>query len=47
MGEDLFRVGDLTYFRLLFERDESGAIVRLAGLYESGRRDENEKGEAP
>lgn len=43
MGEDLFRFGDLEYFRLSFERDKSGKIVKLIGLYDSGRKDENER----
>ena len=43
MGEDLFRVGDLDYFRILFERDDKGKVVKLIGLYSSGRRDGNEK----
>jgi hypothetical protein len=43
MGEDLFRFGDLEYFRLSFERNKSGKIVKLIGLYDSGRTDENER----
>ena len=43
MGEDLFRVGNLDYFRLSFERDEKGKVVRLKGLYNSGRTDVNER----
>ncbi|MEJ2721844.1 MAG: S41 family peptidase [bacterium] len=43
MGEDLFRVGDLDYFRITFERNDSGKIVKLIGLYDSGRTDENER----
>jgi hypothetical protein len=41
MGADLFRVGDLEYFRLSFERDATGAVVKLIGLYDNGRSDEN------
>ena len=43
MGEDLFRVGDLDYFRLSFERDEKGKVVGLIGLYSTGRRDGNKR----
>jgi hypothetical protein len=43
MGEDLFRVGDLEYFRLSFDRDKSGKIVKIIGLYDSGRTDEHER----
>lgn len=43
MGEDLFRVGDLDYFRITFGRDDRGMIVKVIGLYSSGRTDENPK----
>jgi hypothetical protein len=43
MGEDLFRFDDLDYFRLTFERDKSGQVVKVIGLYNSGRTDENER----
>jgi hypothetical protein len=43
MGEDLFRVGDLDYFRISFERDEKGKVVKLIGLYSMGRTDSNER----
>jgi hypothetical protein len=46
MGEDLFRVGDLDYFRLSFERNESGKVVRIIGLYDNGRRDQHERDKA-
>jgi len=45
MGEDLFRVGDLDYFRVTFERNASGKIVKIIGLYSSGRTDEHERNE--
>lgn len=41
MGEDLFRIGDLDYFRIHFERNESGRVVKLVGLYDDGHTDEN------
>lgn len=43
MGEDLFRVGDLDYFRLRFDRDEANKVVKIIGLYEGGRADEHER----
>lgn len=41
MTEDLFRVGDLDYFRLGFETDDDGAVTGLVGHYEDGRVDSN------
>jgi len=43
MGDDLFRVGDLDYFRLSFERDQSGKVVKIIGLYDNGRSDGNDR----
>ena len=43
MGDDLFRVGPLDYFRLTFERDEDGRIVRIVGLYDTGSTDAHER----
>jgi hypothetical protein len=43
LGEDIFRVGDLDYFRLSFGRDDKGKIVKVIGLYDNGRTDENPK----
>ncbi len=43
MGEDLFRVGDLDYFRLTFERDDQDKVVRIVGLYDDGHTDANER----
>jgi hypothetical protein len=43
MGNDLFRVGDLGYFRLTFEKDDKGKVVKIVGLYNSGRRDSNDR----
>lgn len=39
MAKDLFRVGDLTFFRLEFERNDGGDITGLIGLYDNGRRE--------
>ncbi|MCU0639228.1 MAG: S41 family peptidase, partial [Candidatus Krumholzibacteria bacterium] len=41
MGKDLFRVGDLDYFRLSFGYDDAGKVVKVIGLYDDGRIDEN------
>ncbi len=43
MGEDLFRVGDLDYFRITFEKNKAGKVVKVIGLYNSGRTDEHER----
>jgi hypothetical protein len=45
LGKDLFRVGDLDYFRASFERDPQGKIVKFIGNYDNGRTDENERDE--
>jgi hypothetical protein len=42
---DRFHVGELDYFRLQFHRDESGKVVELSGLYNSGRVDTNRRSE--
>ena len=41
LTKDLFRVAGLDYFRIQFERDASGKVAKLVGLYDDGRRDEN------
>ncbi len=43
MGEDLFRIGDLDYFRITFERNKSGKVVKLIGMYDNGRTDEHDR----
>jgi hypothetical protein len=43
MAKDLFRVGSLEFFRLRFERDASGRVTRLVGLYDDGRTDANDR----
>jgi retinol-binding protein 3 len=42
VGQDRFLVGDLDNFRIRFERDAGGSVVRLVGLYPDG----NEEGHA-
>jgi retinol-binding protein 3 len=43
MGQDLFGLEGLDYFRLKFERNEKGIIAGLIGFYDDGRQDKNEK----
>ena len=43
MGEDIFKVGDLDYFRLSFGRNSAGKIVKVIGNYDNGSTDENSK----
>jgi len=43
MGDDTFMVGDLEWFRIRFERDEKDKVVRLVGMYSSGRVDGNDR----
>lgn len=46
VGQDRFLVGDLDDFRIRFERDGSGKVVRLVGLYPDGREEGHERGGA-
>ncbi len=39
LGDDLFRLDGLDYFRIQFVRDDAGAVMELIGLYDSGERD--------
>ena len=43
MGDGVFRVGELDYFRLTFEKDDSGKVVRIVGNYDNGRTDGNDR----
>jgi len=43
MGGDRFRVGELDFFRVRFERDDSGRVVRLEGQYADGRTDGHDR----
>lgn len=43
MGKDLFRVGDLDYVRFRFERNGSGKVMRIVGVYDDGHEDENDR----
>jgi hypothetical protein len=46
LARDLFRVGDLDYFRAGFERDGKGKIVKFVGHYDDGHTDENPRDES-
>ncbi len=41
MGTDLFRVGDLEYFRLSFERNGKDKVVKVIGNCDNGEQDDN------
>ena len=43
MGGDRFMFEDLGYFRIQFERDGDGNVVRLIGQYDNGRTDANDR----
>ena len=45
VGQDRFLVGDLDDFRIRFERDASGKVVRLVGLYPDGSEEPNPRGD--
>ncbi len=41
MAEDMFRVNDLSYFRIKFNRDSDGKIAEFIGLYDDGHSDKS------
>jgi retinol-binding protein 3 len=43
MSDDTFRVAETENFRMGFERDDHGRVVRLVGMYADGRTDTNER----
>ena len=43
MADALFVAPDLDYFRVGFERDTKGKVVRIVGIYADGRRDANDR----
>jgi hypothetical protein len=45
MGNDLFGLDGLDYFRVQFERDDSGRVVKIVGLYDNGHRDTHARSE--
>ncbi len=44
VGQDRFLVGDLDDFRIRFERDAGGSVVRLVGLYPDGSEEGHARG---
>lgn len=46
MGDDTFRFEELDWFRIRFERDDTGRVVKLVGLYANGRMDANPRTDA-
>lgn len=47
MGDDLFALEGLDYFRLQFVRDPSGAVTEAVGLYNDGHRDASPRTAGP
>jgi len=43
MSEDMFNFEDIPYFRVRFERDEAGKVIKFVGVYDNGHTDENMK----
>ena len=41
MNEDTFMLDGLEYFRVQFNRDKSGTVTEIIGLYDDGHRDGN------
>ena len=41
--KDRYMVGEIDYFRLQFERDQSGEVTGLTGQYNSGRTDRHDR----
>lgn len=39
LGDDWFKLKGLDYFRILFDRDSSGKVTGLIGVYDDGSRD--------
>ena len=43
LGESLFMLEDLDYFRIQFEKDSGGKVVRLVGIYDDGSRSTSQR----
>jgi hypothetical protein len=43
MADALFVAPDADYFRIAFERDATGKVARIVGIYQDGRRDANDR----
>ncbi|HMS34407.1 MAG TPA: hypothetical protein PKC91_09990, partial [Ignavibacteria bacterium] len=45
MSEDTFMIKDISYFRVRFDKDQTGKVTGLTGLYDDGKSDRSEKSE--
>ena len=45
MGNEMFMLEGLPYFRLRFIRDESGRVTELVGMYDNGVTDSTKRTE--
>jgi retinol-binding protein 3 len=43
MGNDMFLLKDLDYFRIKFNRNEAGEVIEIIGMYDNGRTDSNKR----
>ena len=43
MGDDMFMLEGLDYFRVKFERNNDGEVVRIVGLYDNGVQDGHDR----
>ncbi|MBK6733546.1 MAG: S41 family peptidase [bacterium] len=43
VAEGTFRLAEIDYFRIRFERDDRGRVIRLVGMYSDGRTDTSER----
>jgi len=43
MGDDRFRIEEIDSFRVQFERDTDGRVIKLTGLYANGQTDGNSR----
>ncbi|MHC4943457.1 MAG: S41 family peptidase [Planctomycetota bacterium] len=43
LGDDLFMLKDLEFFRIQFARNKQGKVTELIGLYDNGHRDSNKR----
>ena len=43
MGNDMFLLKDLDYFRIKFKRNKAGAVIEIIGMYDNGRTDSNRR----
>jgi retinol-binding protein 3 len=43
MGNDMFLLKDLDYFRIKFKRNKAGAVIEIIGMYDNGRTDSTKR----